>query len=122
MSQIDSNQSISWFLTEERVGIKQLKNTKAFINYSQTIDDIAENLQDYNPVKKKIVLIVFIAMIEDIEYNKKISHIVTELFLRGRKFKISFVLTLQSYSKMPKTMKLNVAYCFTMKIPNKRKI
>lgn len=61
-------------------------------------------------------------MIEDIEYNKKISHIVTELFLRGRKFKISFVLTLQSYSKMPKTMKLNVAYCFTMKIPNKRKI
>ena len=41
MSQIDSNQNISWFLTEERVGIKQLRNTKAFINYSQTIDDIA---------------------------------------------------------------------------------
>ena len=122
MSQIDSNQNISWFLTEERVGIKKLRNTKAFINYSQTIDDIAESLQDYNPLKKKIVLIVFIAMIEDIEYNKKISHIVTELFLRGRKFKISFVLTLQSYFKVPKTMKLNVAYCFTMKIPNKRKI
>ena len=94
MSKINSNQSISWLLTEERVGIKNLKNTKAFINYSQTIDDIVENLEDYNQIKKRIVLIVFIAMIADIEYNKKISPIVTELFLRGRKFKISIVLTL----------------------------
>ena len=122
MSKIDSNQSISWLLTEERVGIKNLKNTKAFINYSQTIDDIVENLEDYNQIKKRIVLIVFIAMIADIEYNKKISPIVTELFLRGRKFKISIVLTLQSYFKVPKTMKLNLAYCFTMKIPNKREL
>ena len=71
MSKIDSNQSISWLLTEERVGIKNLKNTKAFVIYSQTIDDIVENLEDYNQIKKRIVLIVFIAMIADIEYNKK---------------------------------------------------
>ena len=28
----------------QKIGIKQLKNSKAFIDYSQTIDDIYENL------------------------------------------------------------------------------
>ena len=44
---IHSNQSISCLLMErERVGIKKLKNPKAFIGYSQTIDDNYENLED----------------------------------------------------------------------------
>ena len=34
------------------MGIKSLKNPKAFIDYSQTIDDAHENLEDYNPTKK----------------------------------------------------------------------
>ena len=29
-----------------------LKNRKAFIDYSQTIDDVYENLGGYNPTKK----------------------------------------------------------------------
>ena len=33
----------------EKVGIKKLKHPKAFIDYSQTIDDVHENLEDYNP-------------------------------------------------------------------------
>ena len=37
----------------EKVGIKSLKNPKAFIDYSQTIDDAHENLEDYNPTKKE---------------------------------------------------------------------
>ena len=37
----------------ETVGIKTLRNPKAFIDYSQTIDDVYENLQDYNPTKEK---------------------------------------------------------------------
>ena len=36
----------------EKLGIKSLKNPKAFIDYSQTIDDAHENLEDYNPTKK----------------------------------------------------------------------
>ena len=43
----------------EKVGIENLKNPKAIIDYSQTIDDIYENLGDYNPTKKRRVLIVF---------------------------------------------------------------
>ena len=40
----------------EKVGIENLKIPKAFVDYSQTIDDVYENLEDYNPTKKKRVL------------------------------------------------------------------
>ena len=49
----------------EKVGIKKLKNPKIFIDYSQTIDHVYENLEDYNPIKKRRVLIVFDYMIAD---------------------------------------------------------
>ena len=42
---------------KEKVGIKKLKNPRAFIDYSQTIDDAYENLKDYNATKKRKVLI-----------------------------------------------------------------
>ena len=48
------------------------------IDYSQTIDDVYENLEGYNPTKERRVLIVFDDMIADMEPNKKIkskSHI-----------------------------------------------
>ena len=37
------------------VDIKELKNSKAFINYSRTIDDGYENLEYYNLERKKSV-------------------------------------------------------------------
>ena len=55
---------------KEKVSIKELKNPKAFIDYSQTIDDVYENLEDYNLTKKRKVLIVFDDMVWDIEANK----------------------------------------------------
>ena len=74
----------------EKVGIEIPKNPKTFIDYSQTIQDIYENLKDY-PTRKSRVLIVFDDMIADMESNKKLSPIVTELFLKGRKLNISFL-------------------------------
>ena len=47
----------------EKVEIETLKNPKAFINYSQKIDDILENLEDDNTMQKRRVLIVFDDMI-----------------------------------------------------------
>ena len=46
----DPFKSKFWLLINERekVGIKKLKNPKAFIDYSQTIDDVYENLKDHN--------------------------------------------------------------------------
>ena len=64
----------------EKVGIKKFKNSKAFIDHSQTIDDFYKNLEDYNPTKKRRVLIVFDDMVADMESSKKLSPIVTELF------------------------------------------
>ena len=57
----------------EKVGIKILKNPKAFIDYSQKIDDVYENLEDYNSTKKRRVLILFDDMIADLKSNKKIK-------------------------------------------------
>ena len=56
----------------KKVGIKNLKNRKTLIDYSQTIDDVYESLEDYNPTKKQTVLIVFDYMIADMESNKKV--------------------------------------------------
>ena len=57
----------------EKVGIKTLKNPKLFIDYSQTIDDIYENLEDYSPTKKRRVLIAFDDMTANTESNKTIK-------------------------------------------------
>ena len=48
---------------------------------------------------------MFDNMIADIESNKKLSLIVTELFLRGRKLNISLVFISKSYFKLPKTIR-----------------
>ena len=54
--------------------------------------------------------------------NKKLSLIVIELFLRGKKLKNSLVFISQFYFKVPKTIRLNATHYFMMKIPNNREI
>ena len=61
-------------------------------------------------------------MIADVVSNKRLSPIITELFLRGRKLNISLVFISQSYFKVPKTIRLNATHYFIMKIPNKREL
>ena len=106
----------------EKVGIEKFKNPKAFIDYSQTTDDVYENFEDYNPTNKGKVLTVFDYMIADMESNKKLSPIVTELFLWGRKLNTSLVFISQSYFKVTKTIRLSTRHYFIMKIPNKREL
>ena len=53
--------------------------------------DIYKNIEDYNPNKRRKILIVF-DMISDMLNNKKLNPIVTELSIRGRKLNISLVL------------------------------
>ena len=59
-------------------------------------------------------------MIADMESNKKVSPIVTELFLGGRRLNISLAFISQSYFRVLKTIRINVTHYFIMKIPNKR--
>ena len=68
------------------------------------------------------VLIVFDDIIGDIQSNKKLSPIVTELFLRGTKLYILLVFISQSYFEVPKTIKINAINYFTMKILSKREL
>ena len=99
-----------------------MKNTNTFIGYSQTTDDVCENLKDYNSTKKRRVLIEFDDMIVNIKSNKKLRPIVSELFLRRRKLKIFLIFTSQFYFKVTNTLRLNATHYFIMKIPNKREI
>ena len=55
MSKIYSDHIINCLLmNEKKVAIKKLKNPKTFIDYSQKIDDVYENLEDYKPTKKQL--------------------------------------------------------------------
>ena len=45
-------------MEEKRVEIEILENQKPFIEYSETTDDVCECLENYNPIKKRKVLIV----------------------------------------------------------------
>ena len=79
-------------------------------------------IKDYDPNKKRKILIVFDDMIADMLSNKKLNPIVTELFIRGRKLNISLVFITQSYFAVPKNIRLNSTHYFVMKIPNKREL
>ena len=107
---------------KEKAGTENLKNPKAFIDYSQTIGDVYQSLEDYDSTKKRRVLIVLDDMIASKESNKKLSPIFTEFFLRGRKLNISLIFISQSFFTVPKTIRLNAAHYFIMKIPNKREL
>ena len=66
------------------------------------MDDIYKNIEEYNPNKKRKILIAFDDTIADMLSNKKLNPIVTELFIRGRKLNISLVFITQSYFAVPK--------------------
>ena len=106
----------------EKVGLDHLDDHKAFIEYSDDMQNVYKNIEDYNLGKKCKVLIVFDDMIADMINNKKLDSIVTELFIRGRKINISIVFITQSYFKVPKDVKLNSTHFFIMKIPSKREL
>ena len=106
----------------EKIGLDHFDDSKAFIEYSNDMQDVHKNIDDYNPRKKRNVLIVFDDMITDMINNKKSDSIVTELFIRGRKLNISIVFIMQSYFKVPKDVRLNSTHFFVMKIPNKREL
>ena len=106
----------------ENAETKHLNNSKAFIECSNTMDDVYENINDYNPNKRRKILIVFDDMIADIMTNKKFQAILKELFISCRKINISLVFITQSYFSVPKDIRLNSTHYFIMKINNKREL
>ena len=82
--------------------------------------NVYKNIDEYNIVKERKILIVFDDIIADLINNKNLNSIVNELFIRGRKLNISLVFITQAYFKVPKDVRLNTAHFFIIKIPNKR--
>ena len=101
-------------------GIKHLNDPNAFIECSNTMDDVYENIHDYNSSRKRKILIVFDDMIADIMTNKRFQAIIKELFIRCRKLNISLVFITQSFFPVPKDVRLNSTHYLIMKINNKR--
>ena len=106
----------------KNVGLDHFKCCRAFVEYSNDMQDVYKNIEDYNPGKKRKIILVFDDMIADMINNKKLNPIITELFIRGRKRNISIAFITQSYFKVPKDVRLNSTHFFIMKIPNKREL
>ena len=106
----------------ESAGLKYFNNSKAFIEYSIDMDDIYKNIEEYNPNKKRELLIIFDDVIGDMLINIKLNPIITELFIRGRKLNLSLVFITQSYFSVPENIRLDSTHYFIMKIPKKREL
>ena len=106
----------------EQAGIKNVDDLKAFIEYSDDMDDVLDDINSYKKYRDKKVLIVFDDVIADIEYNKNFKRIIKELFYRARKINISSVFIMQSYFRALKDARLNSTHYMLMKIVNKKEL
>ena len=106
----------------KNAGIKHFNDLTAFIEYSNDMDDVFTNIDDYNKKRKRKVLIVFDDMIADIMSSKRFKAIIKELFIRCRKLNISIVFITQSYFRTPKDAGLNSTHYVIMKIQSKKEL
>ena len=79
----------------ESTGLNHFNNLKAFIEYSDDMQDVYKSIDEYNLNKESKIWLVFDDMIADMINNKKLNSIVTDLFIRGRKLNISLVFIMQ---------------------------
>ena len=92
MQKIHMKISINFLINKrESIGLKHFNDPKAFIEYSNDMQDVYKNTNNYNPDKENKILIVFGDIITDMINHKRLNSIVTELFIRDRKLNISLV-------------------------------
>ena len=112
--------------------MKHLNNPNTFIECSNTIYDVYENIyiykkkneniHGYNSSGKRKILIIFDDKFADIMTNKRFQAIIKELFIRCKKLNFSLVFITQSYFSVPKDVTLNSTHYLIMKTNNKRKL
>ena len=106
----------------EQAGIKNLNDPHAFIEYSDDMSDMPDDINNYNKNRDKKVLIVFDDMIAYTEYNKNFKRIIKELFYRARKINVSIVFIIQFYFRALKDARLNSTHYILMRIGNKKEL
>ena len=122
--QKDPNKPMYEYLIKKRenIGIKYLNDPNAFIEYSNTMNDVYENINDNNPIRKRKEIIVFGDMIADTMTNKNFPAIIKQSFIRCRKLNISLVFITQSYFSVPKDVRLNSSHYLIIKIYNRKEL
>ena len=106
----------------EQTGIKNLNDPHSFIEYSNDMNDVLEDINNYNKNRDKKVLIIFHDMIADIMSSEKFKAIAKELFIRCRKLNISIVFITPSYFRTTKDARLNSTHYILMKIGNTKEL
>ena len=106
----------------EQARIKNLNDRHAFIEYSNDMDDVLDDINNYNKNRDKKVLIIFDDMIAGIMRSENFKAIVKELFIRCRKLNISIVFITQCYFRTPKDARLNITHYILMKMGNKKEL
>ena len=86
------------------------------------MNDVLDNINNYDKNRDKKVLITFDDMIADVEYNKNFKRIIKELFYGARKINVSVVFITQSYFRALKDARLNSTHYIIMKINNKKEL
>ena len=77
----------------EHAGIKHWNDPREFIEYWNTMDDVYNNIDDYNLKRNRKILIVLDETVADMNTTKKFLAIFKELFIRCNNLNISFVLS-----------------------------
>ena len=94
----------------ESTGLKHINDLKAFIEYSNDMQDVYKNIEECNVDKERKILIVFYYMIADVINNKKLNSVIIKLYIRSRKLNITLIYITQSYFKSPEDFRLNYTY------------
>ena len=86
------------------------------------MDDIFDQIENYNKKRKRKILIIFDDMISHVLSDKKGQQILKDLFTRCRKLNISLCFLTQSYFSVPKDVRLNCTHYILFKLNNKREL
>ena len=86
------------------------------------MDEIYKIIEEYNPNKKRKILIICDDMIVDMPSNKKCNPVVTAPFIRERKLNISHVFIPKPYFAVQKNIRLNSKHYFVMKFSDKKEL
>ena len=92
------------------------------MEYSSDMNDVLDDINNYNKNRDKKVLKIFDDMIADIMRSEKFKAIIKKHFIRCRKLNISIVFITQSYFRTPKDARLNSTHYTLMKIGNKKEL
>ena len=86
------------------------------------MDDIYDDINDYNKKRKRKVLIVFDDVISHVMSSKKDQQVLKELFIRCKKLNISLFFLTLSYFSVPKDVRLNCTHYVIFKLNNKTEL